>query len=105
MPARRRSATQQPHWRPSRQRDHSRSLRITTAIGRATRPAALPEDPDHGTVEGEPDAITEAILRYRDAGVTHIVINSDTDLLDEYLDDLDRFAAEIRPHIPPAGGS
>jgi probable F420-dependent oxidoreductase len=75
------------------------SLRITTAIGRPTRPAATSEDPDHGTLEGEPGAIAAAILRYRDAGVTHIVIDPDTDLLAEYLDDLARFAAEIRPLI------
>jgi probable F420-dependent oxidoreductase len=75
------------------------SLRITTAIGRATRPAASSEDPDRGTLEGEPNAITAAILRYRDAGVTHIVIDPDTNLLAEYLDDLDRFASEIRPLI------
>jgi probable F420-dependent oxidoreductase len=81
------------------------SLRITTAIGRATRPAATSLNPDHGTLEGEPDAIAEAILRYRDAGVTHIVVAPDTDVLDEYLDDLDRFAEEIRPHVVSAGGS
>lgn len=81
------------------------SLRITTAVGRPTRPAATSENPDHGTLEGEPDAITAAILRYHDAGVTHIVIDPDTELLEEYLDDLDRFASEIRPLIGPAGDS
>jgi probable F420-dependent oxidoreductase len=81
------------------------SLRVTTAVGRATRPGPTSKNPDYGTLEGEPDAITAAILRYHDAGVTHIVIDPDTNLLDEYLDDLDRFAAEIRPHIVPAGGS
>jgi hypothetical protein len=81
------------------------SLRTTTAVGRSTRPGAASDDPGHGTLEGGPDAITAAILRYRDAGVTHIVIDPDTVLLDQYLSDLARFAAEIRPHVVPAAES
>jgi alkanesulfonate monooxygenase SsuD/methylene tetrahydromethanopterin reductase-like flavin-dependent oxidoreductase (luciferase family) len=77
------------------------SLRIKTAIGRATRPAPTSEDPGHGALEGEPDAIAAAILRYRDAGVTHIVIDPDTNALAQYLDDLERFAAEVRPLVSP----
>jgi hypothetical protein len=42
-----------------------------------------------------------AILRYRDAGVTHIVIDPDTNALEQYLDDLERFAAEVRPLVIP----
>jgi probable F420-dependent oxidoreductase len=81
------------------------SLRIKTAVGRATRPAGTSHDPDHGALEGGPDAIAAAILSYRDAGVTHIVIDPDTDDLEQYLDDLERFAAEVRPlGIPTLGG-
>jgi alkanesulfonate monooxygenase SsuD/methylene tetrahydromethanopterin reductase-like flavin-dependent oxidoreductase (luciferase family) len=77
------------------------SLRVRTAIGRATRPAPTSEDPGHGALEGEPDAIAAAILRYRDAGVTHIVIDPDTNALEQYLDDLETFAAEVRPLVIP----
>jgi alkanesulfonate monooxygenase SsuD/methylene tetrahydromethanopterin reductase-like flavin-dependent oxidoreductase (luciferase family) len=85
------------------------SLRIKTAIGRATRPARNRNDPDHGALEGDPDAIAAAILRYRDAGATHIVIDPDTNNLEQYLDDLERFAAEVRPlaiprNEPPPSG-
>jgi hypothetical protein len=38
-------------------------------------------------------------LSYRDAGVTHIVIDPDTNALAQYLDDLERFAAEVRPLV------
>jgi alkanesulfonate monooxygenase SsuD/methylene tetrahydromethanopterin reductase-like flavin-dependent oxidoreductase (luciferase family) len=81
------------------------SLRIKTAVGRATRPAGTSHDPDHGALERGVDAIAAAILSYRDAGVTHIVIDPDTDDLEQYLDDLERFAAEVRPlGIPTLGG-
>jgi probable F420-dependent oxidoreductase len=79
------------------------SLRIKTAIGRTTRPAPTSEDPDHGALEGEPDAIAARILSYRDAGVTHIVIDPDTNSLEQYLDDLERFAAEVRPLVTSPG--
>jgi probable F420-dependent oxidoreductase len=80
------------------------SLRIKTAIGRATRPPGTSEDPDHGALEGEPDAIAARILSYRDAGVTHIVIDPDTDTLEQYLDDLERFSAEVRPLVTTTSG-
>jgi hypothetical protein len=74
-------------------------------VGRVTRPAGTTHDPDRGALEGGPDAIAAAILSYRDAGVTHIVIDPDTDDLEQYLDDLERFAAEVRPlAIPTLGG-
>ncbi len=79
------------------------SLRIKTAIGRATRPAPISADSDHGALEGEPDVMTAAILSYRDAGVTHIVIDPDTNVLEQYLDDLERFAAEVRPLVTSPG--
>jgi alkanesulfonate monooxygenase SsuD/methylene tetrahydromethanopterin reductase-like flavin-dependent oxidoreductase (luciferase family) len=54
---------------------------------------------------GDAVRFDEAILSYRDAGVTHIVIDPDTDDLEQYLDDLERFAAEVRPlGIPTLGG-
>jgi probable F420-dependent oxidoreductase len=73
------------------------SLRIKTAVGRVARPSGASEDPHHGVLEGEPDAIAVTILRYRDAGVTHIVIDPDTSDLEQYLEDLETFAAEVRP--------
>jgi hypothetical protein len=79
------------------------SLRIKTAIGRASRPAPTSADPEHGALEGEPDVMTAAILSYRDAGVTHIVIDPDTNVLEQYLDDLERFAAEVRPLVTSPG--
>jgi hypothetical protein len=79
------------------------SLRIRTAIGRATRPAPTSADPDRGALEGEPDVMTAAILSYRDAGVTHIVIDPDTNVLEQYLDDLERYAAEVRPLVTSPG--
>jgi CO dehydrogenase/acetyl-CoA synthase gamma subunit (corrinoid Fe-S protein) len=49
--------------------------------------------------------IAARILSYRDAGVTHIVIDPDTDSLEQYLDDLERFSAEVRPlGITTSGG-
>jgi alkanesulfonate monooxygenase SsuD/methylene tetrahydromethanopterin reductase-like flavin-dependent oxidoreductase (luciferase family) len=59
--------------------------------------------PDHGALEGEPDVMTAAILSYRDAGVTHIVIDPDTNVLEQYLDDLERFAAAVRPLVTSPG--
>jgi hypothetical protein len=47
--------------------------------------------------------MTAAILSYRDAAATHIVIDPDTNVLEQYLDDLERFAAEVRPLVASPG--
>jgi alkanesulfonate monooxygenase SsuD/methylene tetrahydromethanopterin reductase-like flavin-dependent oxidoreductase (luciferase family) len=75
----------------------------TRACGaRALRRAARFADGWH-TLDASPKKIRDAaaILRYRDARVTHIVIDPDTNALEQYLDDLERFAAEVRPLVIP----
>jgi alkanesulfonate monooxygenase SsuD/methylene tetrahydromethanopterin reductase-like flavin-dependent oxidoreductase (luciferase family) len=55
------------------------------------------------TLHGEPAEITEQIERYAAAGVDHLVIEPAADDLDDFLDQITRFANDVAPSfVAPA---
>lgn len=49
--------------------------------------------------EQKPDQVAEALLEFRDMGVDHVQIRFKAASLDELLDQMDRFAAEVAPQL------
>jgi probable F420-dependent oxidoreductase len=47
----------------------------------------------------KPDQVAEALLEFRDMGVDHVQIRFKAASLDELLDQMDRFAAEVAPSL------
>ena len=47
----------------------------------------------------KPDQVAEALLEFRDMGVDHVQIRFKVASLDELLDQMDRFAAEVAPSL------
>jgi probable F420-dependent oxidoreductase len=80
------------------------TLRIRVAID-----AALPEvrGADGGlqpTISGRLDEVARRVSEYEAAGVSHMVVQFRTESLETYLEDLRRFAAEVRPAVRPTSG-
>lgn len=74
------------------------SLRLQTRVGRTVTDAAP------GTVlHGDTGAIIEHINRYADAGIPHLVIEPISSNLQDFLEQLERFAREIAPAFARAG--
>jgi probable F420-dependent oxidoreductase len=70
------------------------SLRIATRLGEQ-----IPDADPEATLEGPVDAIIVQIRRYAEAGVDRIVIEPFAADLDDFLDQISRFANEIAPSI------
>jgi probable F420-dependent oxidoreductase len=76
------------------------SLRIRLALGRARTPPANARAAGGAVLEGEPQALVPLLHEYDDAGVEHLVIEPEATELPQFLEDLERFAAELHPHLP-----
>jgi probable F420-dependent oxidoreductase len=50
----------------------------------------------------KPDEVAEALLAFRDMGVNHVQIRFEASSLDELLDQMDRFGAEVAPALSAA---
>jgi alkanesulfonate monooxygenase SsuD/methylene tetrahydromethanopterin reductase-like flavin-dependent oxidoreductase (luciferase family) len=60
--------------------------------------------PDRVSLTGAPSRIVEDLRAYVRAGVQHFVLNFGVPTVPEMLDVLERFAAEVRPHVGSAAG-
>jgi probable F420-dependent oxidoreductase len=72
--------------------DFALSLRVQTRVG-GTIADAEPE----ATLHGDAGAIVEQVNRYGAAGVQHLVIEPISNHLQDFLDQLERFAEEVVP--------
>ena len=73
------------------------SLRVPMEVrSRATRAPAG----DRPMFQGTADQVLADIRRYADLGVTHFVFDPTTQELPAVLANMDRFADEVRPHLP-----
>ena len=77
-------------------------LRIRTALGRV-----LPETPNaagllQSTLSGSVHQVVARIAEYREAGVSHLVAFFPDEDRETFLDQMRRFAEEVRPAIGPA---
>ena len=60
---------------------------------------SIPESDPEATLQGDIAAILDKIERYREAGVDRLVLEIVSAELDEFLNQLVRFAEEVTPHI------
>ncbi len=58
-----------------------------------------PDDVPRRTLTGAPEQIASDIARYREVGVGHFVFAFESSELDRVLEDMERFAKEVRPRI------
>jgi probable F420-dependent oxidoreductase len=70
------------------------SIRIQTRVG---GPVAGPEP--QVTLHGDADEIIEQVKRYAGAGVHHLVIEPVSNNLEDFLEQLDRFAIEVASQV------
>jgi probable F420-dependent oxidoreductase len=73
------------------------SLRLQTRVG-GTVDDAQPE----ATLHGDPGEIIEQVNRYAAIGVHHLVIEPFSSKLQDFLEQLERFAREIAPEVATA---
>jgi hypothetical protein len=73
------------------------SVRVVTRIG-----APIPDTDPQTSLQGDADAILCKIQQYRDAGVDRLVIEPVSTVVDDFLQQLARFADEIMPNVPTA---
>jgi probable F420-dependent oxidoreductase len=70
------------------------SLRVQTRVGRT-----VDGDEPRATLHGDADEIIEQVKLYAGAGVHHLVIEPVSNNLDDFLEQLDRFAIEVAPQV------
>jgi probable F420-dependent oxidoreductase len=73
------------------------SMRTITRVGETVRDA----DPGTG-LQGDTAAIVEEIQRYAAAGVEHLVIEPISNDLNDFIDQITRFARDVAPHSTTA---
>jgi probable F420-dependent oxidoreductase len=73
------------------------SVRVVTRIG-----TSIPDTDPQTSLQGDADAILRKIQQYSDAGLDRLVIEPVSTDLDDFLQQLARFADEITPNIPNA---
>jgi probable F420-dependent oxidoreductase len=78
------------------ERDLEISLRIGLALGRSRLPPANERAASRAVLEGDPDELAGRLAEYADAGLDHLIIEPETKGLGQFLEDLERFAAEVR---------
>jgi probable F420-dependent oxidoreductase len=103
----RRAARKGDGWLP--QGTPKDQMPASIALLRSTREeAGRGDDPiDIGTIhldfislgDQKPDQVADALLEYREMGVDHVQIRFKAASLDELLDQMDRFAAEVAPQL------
>jgi probable F420-dependent oxidoreductase len=75
------------------------SLRIRVGIDRRLPPQRSASGSVQSPLDGSPAEIVDRIAEYRAAGASELVLYFPTDQVDDYVGQMRRFAAEIRPRV------
>jgi probable F420-dependent oxidoreductase len=75
------------------------TLRIRTVVGRRLPEQRGANGQVQGTLGGAPDEIAREIRGYERAGLSHLVAHFGENTPESYLDDMRRFAREVRPAL------
>lgn len=78
------------------------SLRIRTVVGRALGEHRAAAGQPQATLSGAPDDLVKGIEEYRAAGAGHLVLHFGDNERDSFLEDMRRFAREVRPSFAGA---
>jgi len=73
------------------------TLRLRTAIGRTLPEQRGANGQVQATLSGEPEALIARVREYQAAGVSHLLTHFGDNARDSFLEDMRRFAAEVRP--------
>lgn len=73
------------------------SLRLRTAVGRSLPEQRGANGQVQANLSGSPKEIADTISVYRDAGVSHLMLHFGDNDRDSFLQDMRRFASEVRP--------
>jgi len=76
------------------------SLRISTAVGRALPETRGASGQVMATLRGSREQVIDRIREYEAGGMTYLVTQFGTDSREVFLEDMRRFADEVRPAFP-----